>query len=206
MPEFGVFVYNNIEPLKDCRKYRLIFYIFESNLQIMKKLCPGCIVFVITALVLTSCQQSEVVSQFTGNEVTYALQQGSQFAISGTVVFKERKDGKISAIITLTGADGDASFPVHLHLGNISTPQADIALLMNPVSAKTGKSETIFDKFSDESTVDYQRLTQLNACIKIHLGDTGADRDVVLVAGNIGTANTQGPTGGRLGIAVCKSE
>ena len=97
-------------------------------------------------------------------------------------------------------------FPVHLHLGDISTVKADIALLMNPVSGKSGKSETTFNKLSDESPIDYQTLTQMKACVKIHLGDTGPDRDVVLVAGNIGTATTEGPTGGRVGIAECKSE
>ena len=172
----------------------------------MKKLSLGLLIALGTTILFVSCQQSEVVSEFTGNEVTYALQQGSQLAVSGTVVFKERKDGKISATIALTGTDGDASFPVHLHLGDISTQKADIALLMNPIPGKTGKSETIFNKLSDESAIDYQQLTQMNACIKIHLGDTGPDRDIILVAGNIGAATTQTPAGGRLGIAVCKSE
>ncbi|HRI78423.1 MAG TPA: hypothetical protein PLR06_02715 [Cyclobacteriaceae bacterium] len=172
----------------------------------MKRISVAMMMVLGTALLMVSCQQSEVVSQFTGNEVTYALQQGSTFAVSGSVVFKERKDGKVSAVISLAGTDGNGSFPVHLHLGDISTQKADIALLMNPVDGKTGKSETVFSSLSDESAIDYNRLTQMNACIKIHLGDSGPDRDVILVAGNIGTATTPTPTGGRLGIAVCKSE
>ena len=128
-------------------------------------------------------------SDFTGNEATYALQQGSQFTVSGSVTFKERKDGKINAVIQLTGTEGNIKLPVHLHLGDISIQGADVALLMNPVSGATGRSETTFDMLSDESAIDYKRLTQLPACIKIHLGDTGADRDVVLAAGNKAISN-----------------
>ena len=168
----------------------------------MKKL-GGYIIITILAM---GCQKSEVVSEFTGNETTYSLQPGAQFATSGTVTFKERKDGKIDAFIQISGTAGDAKYPVHLHLGDISKPGADIALLMTPVAGKTGKSETIFTKLSDESSIDYQRLIQLQACVKIHLGDAGADRDVVLAAGNIGSAVTKPISGGRAGVAVCKSE
>jgi dTDP-glucose pyrophosphorylase len=178
------------------------FFSFKRNLKVMKNIT----VLVVVVVLLAGCQKNEVVvSQFTGNETTYALQQSSQFAVSGTVTFKERKDGQIAATITLTGTQGDIQHPVHLHLGDITTVGADIALLLNPVNAITGKSETIFSKLADETTIDYQRLVQLQACVKIHLGDTGADRDVVLAAGNIGTAVADN-VGGRLGVSMCKSE
>jgi hypothetical protein len=176
--------------------------IFVSNLKGMKKL--GVEVFLL--LIAAGCQKSEVVSEFTGNQATYSLQQGSQYAISGTVIFKERKDGRITAVIQLTGTEGDIKHPVHLHLGDISKPGADVALLMNPVLGKTGMSETTFSTLSDESKIDYQKLTALPACIKIHLGDTGPARDIIIAAGNIGSSFTNSTAGGRLGISVCKSE
>jgi hypothetical protein len=160
---------------------------------------------VVAVILVAGCQKNEVVSQFTGNETTYSLQQSSQFAVSGTVTFRERKDGKIVAVVALTGTEGDIKHPVHLHLGDITAVGADIALLLNPVNALTGKSETTFNKLADESDIDYQRLVQLQACVKIHLGDTGPDRDVVLAAGNIGAAVANN-VGGRLGVSVCKSE
>src|SRR5262245_9208507 len=123
-----------------------------------------CLVIV---LLLAGCQKNEVVSDFTGTESTYALQQGSQYKVSGTVTFKERKDGRVTAMVQLTGTDGDLQHPVHLHLGNISKPGADVALLLNPVFGKTGKSETTFDKLADESSISYQQLGTLDACIKI---------------------------------------
>lgn len=158
------------------------------------------------SLVLLGCQKSEVVTSFTGNEATYALQPGSAFPVTGTIVFKERKDGQVTAVVQITGTDGDSKLPVHLHLGDISKPGVDVALLLNPVMASTGKSETTFNKLSDESPIDYAQLTNLMACIKIHRGDTGPDRDIILAAGNIGTAVTQPISNGRTGVAVCKSE
>lgn len=168
----------------------------------MKKLGELMILLIIAA----GCQKSDVVSEFTGNQTTYDLQQGSQYAVSGTVIFKERKDGRITAVIQLTGTEGDIKHPVHLHLGDISKPGADVALLMSPVQGKTGRSETTFNALTDESVIDYQKLTALPACIKIHLGDTGPARDIILAAGNIGSSFTNSPAGGRLGISVCKSE
>jgi hypothetical protein len=163
-------------------------------------------ILTIAAILVAGCQKSEVISDYTGNEATYALQPASQFAVSGTIIFKERKDGKIYAAIQLSGTDGDAKLPVHLHLGDIAKPGADIALLMTPVFGQNGKSETVFNQLSDESFIDYKRLVQLPACIKIHLGDTGAARDVILAAGNIGSSVTQPLSNGRTGVAVCKSE
>ncbi|NOT74193.1 MAG: hypothetical protein HOP08_04630 [Cyclobacteriaceae bacterium] len=163
--------------------------------------------FLILAGLAISCQKNEIVtSELTGNQTTYALQQSSQYSVSGTVVFNERKDGKINAVIKLEGLHEDLKLPVHLHLGNIGTTGADVALLLNPVDGITGKSETNFNQLADESAIDYKRLINLEACVKIHLGDTGADRDVVLAAGNIGSSVSVSTPGGRVGIAVCKSE
>ena len=65
--------------------------------------------------------------EFTGDETTYSLQQGSAYSIDGFAIFKERKDGKITAVIQLTETAGDLKHPVHLHLGEIGTPGADVA-------------------------------------------------------------------------------
>lgn len=156
--------------------------------------------------VLASCQESETVSDFTGNEVIYALQQASEFAVSGKVVIKEKKDGTALVLIELDGTDGDVLLPAHLHLGDISTPGADIAALLNPVKGKTGKSETNLSILSDEISITYQELIKLEASIKVHLSDTGPERDIILAGGNIGQLATKGSMSGRIGIGVCKSE
>ena len=179
-----------------------LFVNFVFNAKSMKRLN-----FLLMLMVLlAACQQSDVVSNFTGNEATYDLQAGSAYKVSGTITFKERKDGKITAIVQLSGTDGNAKHPVHLHLGNISSPGADVAMLLNSVAGSTGRSETTFSKLADESTVTYKQLIDLSACVKIHLGDTGASRDVILAAGDIGMSFTKATKTGRTGVAVCKSE
>jgi hypothetical protein len=159
---------------------------------------------IILAIVGIGCQESETISEFTGNETTYALQQASEYVISGTATLKERKDGTTTVLIQLSGTEGESKYPVHLHLGDIATPKADVAAVLNPLLGRIGRSETRIDKLADETPVTYKDLVNLNACMKIHLSDVGAERNIILAGGNIGIA-TSNP-GGRRGFAVCKSE
>lgn len=163
---------------------------------------------IVICALLAACQPAanDVVSDFTGNETTYDLQSGSSHGVTGTIVFKERKDGQITSNIQLKGTNGTQQHPVHLHLGNLSTPDADIALLLTPVDASTGRSTTLISQLADESTLTYAQLANLEASVKIHLGDVGADRDVILAAGDIGMSFTKANPSGRTGIATCKSE
>ncbi|MEK6783371.1 MAG: hypothetical protein AABY93_16840 [Bacteroidota bacterium] len=153
-----------------------------------------------------ACQESEQVSEFTGNETIYALQKGSDYEVSGILTLKERKDGTTTVLVELSGTEGTVKHPVHLHLGDLSVPGADVAALLSPVIGSTGKSETRVDKLADETTITYADLIKINACVKIHLSDTGAERDIILAAGNIGTAVSKNVAGGRVGVSVCKSE
>jgi hypothetical protein len=154
------------------------------------------------------CQETEPISKsdFTGKETVYSLDQGSSYPVNGTVTFKERVDGTTSIAVILTGTEAGLEHPVHLHLGDISSPGADVAALLNPVVGKTGGSETHLSQLADESPISYSDLAALKACIKIHLASSGPDRDIILAGGNIGAAFTQAVTGGRLGIGICKSE
>lgn len=168
----------------------------------MKRLIFGCIVL----CGLWACQESEpVTGEFTGNEVVYSLEQGSTYAIDGTVTIKEKKNGSALISVYLSGTEGAASHPVHIHLGNISNPGADVYVLLNPVTGSTGLSETIVDRASDESALSYKSLLELNSCIKVHLAASGPDRDIILAAGNIGKSASDF-SGGRTIIATCKSE
>jgi len=164
------------------------------------------LMFLLLGVGLITCQENEAVNEFTGNETTYNLESASQYPVSGIITFKERKDGTTTALVDLKGTDGDQKFPVHLHLGNLSTPDADIAVLLSPVAATTGKSETLVNGLTNETSITYQQLLDLEACIKIHLGESGPDRDIILAAGNIGKSSKLESANGRIGIAVCKSE
>lgn len=164
------------------------------------------IIWVVWIGLMGACQESESTSEFTGNEVTYALLPGSEYPVSGTVVLKERRDGSTTVAVAITGTDGSDQLPLHLHLGDLSTADAAVAALLSPVDAKTGVSETRITRLADETPVTYAGLLQLEACIKIHLADTGPGRDVILAGGNIGSAFTKSIANGRTGIGVCKSE
>jgi hypothetical protein len=153
-----------------------------------------------------ACQETINTSDFTGNEVTYDLPSASEYNISGTVTFMEKRDGTTLVRVKLNSTSGNTKLPVHLHLGDISTPDADIAALLNPINTKTGQSETLLKQLADESTVSYSDLTKLSACIKIHLSDTGPERDIILAGGNIGASVKKSIENGRTGFVPCKSE
>jgi hypothetical protein len=153
------------------------------------------------------CQNnsSPAEEEFTGNETVYPLLPGSAYQVNGTVTLREKIDGSTIIHIELSGTEGTLKHPVHLHLGNISSPDADVAALLNPVIAKTGISETNLTILADESTISYQQILAMNACVKVHLSDAGQDKNIILAAGNIGVASADTP-GGRSGISVCKTE
>lgn len=168
----------------------------------MKKLILGAI----AVMLLGACQDNETTkSDFTGNETTYALLPGSQYDIDGTVTFKEKLDGSTLIVLQLSGTEGSVQFPVHLHLGDITVDAADVAALLNPVTGSTGKSETTLKQLADESTITYQQLTDLNACIKVHLSASGQDKDIILAGGNVGKAASSDLATGRFKFGVCRS-
>ncbi|QOI97542.1 MAG: hypothetical protein HRU69_08580 [Flammeovirgaceae bacterium] len=172
------------------------------DITIMRKLW----VFVLLSA-FTACQENEnALSNLTGNEVTYALQAGSVYPVSGSVTIKERKDGAAQIVVTLSGTEGNLLHPVHLHLGDIATPDAEIAALLNPVKGNTGTSETTLEMLADETPITYEALIALNACIKVHLADSGPDRDIILAGGNIGSAHINDSGRSRIEFGVCKSE
>jgi hypothetical protein len=157
-------------------------------------------------VILISCQENVSTNEFTGNEVTYDLQSTSQYDISGVVTLKEKINGSTQVLVKLTGTSGESKLPVHLHLGDISTPGADVAALLSPVNAKTGISETVLKQLADESEISYSDLIKLNACVKIHLSDVGPERDIILAGGNIGASMAKSIESGRTGFVPCKSE
>lgn len=155
-------------------------------------------------LVMVACEEAATEKNaFTGNEVVYNLKAGSEYNVSGTVTIKEQTDLNAKIFVELTGIDAVLEHPVHLHLGSIGTPGAEIAALLAPINTPAAKSETVLSQLADESAITYAQLLQLEACIKVHLADSGPERDVILAAGNIGTAVLD-VSNARTSIAICK--
>lgn len=156
---------------------------------------------------LVACQdKGEISTEFTGNETVYPLLQASDYNVQGIVTFRERLDGSALIAVDLSGTEGPIEHPVHLHLGDISAPDADVAALLSPVVGSTGHSETTLLRLADESAISYRELVSLDACIKVHLAASGASRDIILAGGNIGAASLREVSNGRSAFGVCKSE
>lgn len=155
--------------------------------------------------VLFACQENEVANEFTGTEITYDLAQSSTYSVSGFITFKEKTDGTVTADVSLSGTEGEIEHPVHLHLGSIASPDADVAALLNPVIGSSGVSKTQLTSLADETPITYQQLLDLEACIKVHLSASGTNKNIILAAGNIGKAKTNESSNGRSQtVAICK--
>ncbi|ELR71580.1 hypothetical protein C900_02495 [Fulvivirga imtechensis AK7] len=157
----------------------------------------------------TACsdeQNTREDQEFTGREMVYDLLQASEFPIEGTVVFRERMDKSIQIEVRVSGTSGNALHPVHLHYGNLSIPDADLAAQLNDLSAEAGESITIVPRLLDESVFEYDYLRNFDGSVKIHLAASGEGSNVILAGGNIGIAAEKQPASGRINIAVCKSE
>ncbi|MEQ8924491.1 MAG: hypothetical protein RLO81_01695 [Fulvivirga sp.] len=157
------------------------------------------------AVWFTACNEDEEVSDYTGNQVTYDLVQSSDFPVQGTATFRERRDSNIELFIQLSGTEGTIEHPAHLHYGDVSVADAEVAKLLLPVRGSSGKSVTIFNRLNDETLITYNDLLTFDGHIKVHL-DGGANKSTILASGNIGSAFTKNPSVGRKEIAVCRME
>ncbi len=160
--------------------------------------------WMIAMVILAGCQKNEVVSDFTGNQASYGLTQASQYAVSGTVTFKERKDGTTTVLVQLAGTDGTDQLPVHLHLGDMAANGAAIAAVLTPAYGKTGTSQTIISQLADQTKVSYKDLLKLSAYINVHASASGPESAVILAAGNIGVNGTKASSSSRIGVCSNK--
>ena len=163
----------------------------------MKKL----LIFILPVFFLACTSSEETKDIYTGESVSYSLFSGSDVGSAGEVEFKERTDGSVDVIITLDQYNGRESFPVHLHYGDLSNPDAPQATLLSNFSGEKGQSITNVKTLADESLFTIERARNFDGSIKIHLGDTGPDYDVIISAGNIGSNESKGFN--LQGIAVC---
>ena len=147
----------------------------------------------------------------TGNEVNYELIPGEVQGITttGTLSIKERKDGKAQIDITLNGVLNGAVHPVHLHFGSLED-NGLVATYLTEIreSNGVGKSSTIFADLDNGTTLSYADIVTFNGSVKIHFEETGALKDEVLGATNIGI-NSDGNEAflsGVKSITVCNND
>jgi hypothetical protein len=171
----------------------------------MQKLIFG----ILASALLSACNPAvdeSIKKDLTGKRMTYTLAPGSEYDIHGTVVIEEKIDGTPLITVSIEGSEGNIEHPVHLHLGDISTPDATVYANLTPIVGKVGSSVTNLHYVANETAISFKDLLRLNACVKVHLSASGPAKDIVLAGGNIGAAFTKGLIAGRSGFSSCKSE
>ncbi len=142
--------------------------------------------------VFLACSTSEETDPYTGNTMSYSLFSGSDVGSAGEVQFMERKDKSVDVIVKLDQYSGKENYPVHLHYGDLSDPNAPQATLLSNFDGENGQSITNIVRLADESLFTFDRVEDFNGSVKIHLADTGPDYDVIISAGNIGSNEIKG--------------
>ena len=166
----------------------------------MKKL-----LFLLLIVTAVSCNEKDEPLASSNNLEQFNLVQASDFPIDGTVSIADRADGQVEIIINIKGTEGSIQHPAHLHYGDVSNPDAEVALVLTPVLGSTGESITLVSALNNEQSITYEDLHTFNGHIKVHQ-DNGPNKNIILAAGNIGSAFTKNGNTGRQEIAVCKSE
>jgi len=134
--------------------------------------------------------------------VVYELPALSANEISGNLTVSKNDDGSATFYIKLDGTIRGFDYPTHLHYGDLSVPNASVAMLLTPTSGDTGISETVVSLLSDDSAVTYEEIITGNFSLKIHLGDNNEDKQIILAASNLGSAFDEH---GTKSVAICSS-
>ena len=149
-------------------------------------------------------------SEFTGNEVSTELIPGTVEGntTTGTLVIKERTDGRAQLEITLNNVLNGAQHPVHLHFGSLDD-DGEVATFLTTLSESNGvgRSVTILDALDNDTSVDYSQLLTFNGSIKIHFESSGPLENAVLGSTNIGlnTGGNEAYLNGTKDITTCNT-
>ncbi|MFT7150644.1 MAG: hypothetical protein ACI82Q_002512 [Nonlabens sp.] len=166
---------------------------------------------VLFAFVFIACAEEDSSSEFTGNEVILEMIPGTVQGntTSGTLLIRERTDGKAQIEITLNNVLTNADHPVHLHVGSLDD-DGDVVLLLERLVEENGvgRSITQLDALEDNTTLNYSSFLNFNGSVKIHFEDSGLLENEILGAVNIGinTAENQAYLNGVRSITVCNSD
>ncbi len=149
-----------------------------------------------------SQQEDEVYSKREARQTLHPA--NSMFKYEGEVIFKEMLSGEIEVVIELKGEKGYEAyyFPAHLHFGTYDTPDAQLAVMLDPVDIRTLKSTTVISELSDGTKLRFDNLDLFEGHVKIHLAADGPDYEVILSAGNIG-GNLNGGEFNMENVTVC---
>lgn len=119
----------------------------------------------------------------TGETVSYPLTEAAVEGISGTVWFKERKNGKTLVEIELENTPDGGIHPAHIHANSVVESGTVIIPLSN-VNGTSGKSLTDVSADKDENPLTYDDLIVFDGHVMVHL--SAEQISTIVARGDIG--------------------
>lgn len=128
-------------------------------------------------------------NKLTGESMTYNLDERAVEGISGTITFKERKNGNTLAEIDLDGTPEGGVHPAHIHM-NSAAESGGIVVSLTDVDGTTGTSFTDIRSTDGGEAYDYTDILTANAYVNVHLSATELGK--IVAQGDIGTNELTG--------------
>ncbi len=119
----------------------------------------------------------------TGKSESYDLEEAMVAGISGTVEFKERKNGETLVVIELSGTSAGGSHPAHVHANTVAEGGA-ILVSLNNVDGASGISKTNVTQMDDGTPVTYSQWADFNGYVQVHMSES--ELGTILARGDIG--------------------
>jgi hypothetical protein len=122
-------------------------------------------------------------NELTGNDENYLLSAVADPALSGEVLFQERKSGEALVTVTVENYSDNEDLPNHIHADN-AVAGGPIVISLNPVDANSGIGMTHVSQQDDGTAVTYTDLVEFDGHVNVHKSET--ELQTVLVRGDIG--------------------
>ncbi|WP_143960887.1 hypothetical protein [Litoribacter populi] len=147
---------------------------------------PIALALILIFLFACNSQEDEL---YTGRELQYQLFSSSEYDYFGVASVRELIRGGIEIEIQLEGESSNDVYyyPAHLHFGEATEQSTDMAFMLNPVDARVLLSITTFRYLVDGTEMNFERFSEFNGHIKIHLAEDGPEYQVILALGNVGS-------------------
>ena len=125
----------------------------------------------------------------TGESKTYDLGERAIEGISGSITFKERKNGNALAEIDLDGTPDGGVHPAHVHM-NSAAESGGILISLTAVDGTSGTSVTDIRATDEGEAFDYNDLLTVNAYVNVHL--SASELAIIVAQGDIGNNELTG--------------
>ncbi len=165
---------------------------YKRRLNIDFSSCYSLVLGLMLAISFLSCDGDPPdLGEYTGKEAVYLLDGGDSFyAINGSLIFKEKKDYSLEAIINVNNAREGEMHPAVIYSGKIDEDSVKVLLNLNPINGDDGTSTTQFSVLDDDSPIDFASLLLIDAHIKILLSEGQQQQ---LAATNLGKNSASNP-------------